>query len=211
MLSYHVKKTIAVYDAIADDYAKKLDDYAPRPEQEKFVSLLPKHIKVLDAGCGPGRDCDYFVKQGLQVVGVDLSEKLLVLAKERVPQAKFIKQDLRKLRFSDQSFDGIWACASLHHLKRDEVPLVLQKFFQLLTSHGILFILVKEGKGEVDIVESLSSGLPRHFVYYTLEELNTLLKEAGFSIIETYTWREEVRRSGRSDLVWISSFSRKPL
>lgn len=77
----HVTKTIGVYNAMADEYAKKLNDYAPRPEQEKFVSLLPKNATILDAGCGPGRDCEYFVKKGLKVVGVDLSDKLLDIAK----------------------------------------------------------------------------------------------------------------------------------
>lgn len=206
----HVMKTIAVYDAIASQYASKLDDYAPRPEQEKFVALLPKNATILDAGCGPGRDCDYFVKQGLKVVGVDLSERLLAIARRRVPHASFSKQDLRALDFPPNSFDGIWACASLHHLKRTELPHVLQIFSQLLKSTGILFILIKEGKGEADITESLSSGLSRHFVYFTLEELTNLLQEARFIIEEIYTWREEVRRPGRSDLVWLSSFSKKP-
>lgn len=206
----HVAKTIDVYNAMADEYAKKLNDYAPRPEQRKFISLLPKNATILDVGCGPGRDCEYFVKQGLKVVGVDLSEKLLDIARKRVPGASFLKQDLRALDFPSGSFDGIWACASLHHLKRTETPHVLRIFSRLLKSHGVLFILVKEGKGEADITESLSSGLSRHFVYYTLDELTHLLEKAGFVSEEIYTWREEVRRPGRSDLVWLSSFSRKP-
>src|SRR3989344_8102600 len=201
----HVKNTIAVYDAMADKYAKKLNDYAPLPEREKFISFLPNHARILDVGCGPGRDCEYFIKQGFEVVGVDLSDKLLDIAKQRVPQASFYKQDLRSLDFSPSFFHGIWACASLHHLKRTEAPQVLQIFFQLLKPDGTLFILVKEGQGEADITESLSSGLSRHFVYFMLEELTGLLEKAGFISEEIYTWREEVRRPGRSDLVWVSS------
>lgn len=121
----HVKKTIAVYNAKAKEYASKLDDYAPRPEQDKFISLIPKTGVVLDAGCGPGRDSEYFFQRGLSVTGVDLSKKLLEIAKNRVPQVKFLKQDLRKLKFPSNHFDGIWACASLLHLKREEIPTVL--------------------------------------------------------------------------------------
>lgn len=209
MVDDYVKKTIAVYDAIAYEYAKKLDDYAPRPEQEKFVTMLPKHATVLDAGCGPGRDCEYFVKNGLKVVGVDLSDKLLDIAKQRVPQVSFHKQDLRSLSFQPYSFDGIWACASLLHLHRAEVPRVLQNFFHLLKPSGVLFVMVKEGTGEADIKESLSSNMVRHFTYFTLEELKKLLEKAHFRVEEIYTWNEEVRRPGRRDLVWISSFSRK--
>ena len=205
----HVTKTIAVYDQIAHQYASKLDDYAPRPEQEKFVSLLPKSATILDAGCGPGRDCEYFVKQGFQVVGVDLSDKLLDIAKQRVPQASFYKQDLRSLDFSSSSFNGIWACASLLHLKREETPAVLSSFYTLLKPKGTLFVLVKEGTGEADIKETLSSNISRHFTYFTVNELKTLLTDAGFMVQEIYPWNEEVRRPGRRDLVWISSFSRK--
>jgi len=209
MVDDHVKKTIAVYDAIAEEYAGKLDDYAPRPEQDKFISLLPKSASILDAGCGPGRDCEYFVQQGLKVVGVDLSKKLLEIARKRVPQAEFLKQDLRKLEFSVSSFDAIWACASLLHLRREEVPAVLQSFNKLLKNNGVLFVLVKEGKGDAEITEKLSSNTARHFTYFTLDELKKLLEDANFIVEDIYPWNEEVRRPGRRDLVWISSFSRK--
>lgn len=205
----HVAKTIDVYNAMAHEYAKKLNDYAPRPEQEKFVALLPKNATILDAGCGPGRDCEYFVKQGLKVVGVDLSDKLLDIAKQRVFQASFVKQDLRSLDFTPSSFDGIWACASLLHLHRAEVPQVLENFFHLLKPGGILFVMVKEGSGEADVKESLSSNMVRHFTYFTLTELKKLLENSRFTVEEIYTWNEELRRPGRRDLIWISSFSRK--
>lgn len=205
----HILKTIGVYDTIADDYARKIDAYAPHLEREKFVSLIPSSARILDAGCGPGRDCEYFVKQGLMVIGVDLSIKLLDIAKKRVPKASFLKQDLRMLDFPLSSFDGIWACASLHHLKRDEVPNVLQRFNQLLKSGGILFISVKEGNGEEDVVEPLSSGLPRHFIYYSEHELRILLSKAGFINMGSYTYREKSRRTGQSNLVWVASFSKK--
>ncbi len=206
----HVKNTIAVYDAMAGKYAKKFNDYAPLPERERFISLLPHHAHILDVGCGPGRDADYFTANGSSVTGVDFSEKLLEIARLRVPQAIFYKQDFRSLRFSKQSFDGIWACASLLHLKRHEVPMVLNNFFQLLKSGGILFIMVKEGSGEADVAEELSFHLSRHFTYFQKKELKNILKDAGFEVVELYTYNEKDRRPDHRDLWWISSFSRKP-
>ena len=206
----HVAKTIAVYDQIAADYARKIDLYLPSPELEKFISLLPKEAKILDAGCGPGRDCDYFIQHGLRVVGVDLSEKLLDLACQRVPKATFQKQDLRTFHFPRESFNGIWANASLHHLDRKDVRDVLKTFFTILKRQGILYILVKKGTGEEDVVESISSGLPRHYIYYSETEVKDMIKMAGFTIVDFYAYREDRRRSGGSDLVWIASFSKKP-
>ncbi len=206
----HVKNTIAVYDAMAGKYAEKLNYYAPLPERERFISLLPHHAHILDVGCGPGRDADYFTANGSSVTGVDFSEKLLEIARLRVPQAIFHKQDFRSLHFSKQSFDGIWACASLLHLKRDEVPAVLGSFFQLLKPGGVLFIMVKEGSGEADVTEELSSHLSRHFTYFQKKELKNILKDAGFEVEEVYTYNEKDRRLDHRDLWWISSFFRKP-
>lgn len=209
MIDDYLTKSIAVYDKNAEYYAKKLDNYAPRPEQEKFVALLQPKAKVLDAGCGPGRDCEYFAGRGFEVTGVDLSEKLLKIAKKRVPSATFQKQDLRRLQFQKNSFDGIWACASLLHLRRSDALAVLKSFFTLLKPGGILFVQLKEGKGEADIVDPIIADLSRHFVYYSLSELKKILQEAGFIVNDIYTWNEEVRRPGRRDIVWISCFSRK--
>lgn len=196
----HVSKTIAVYDAMAQKYAKKLDDYAPIPEQERFISLLPPRAQILDVGCGPGRDADYFTVKGFRVTGVDFSEKLLEIARRRAPQAAFYKQDIRSLRFPQLSFDGIWACASLLHLKRHEVSRVVRKFFQLLLSGGILFVMVKKGRGEADIAEELSSHLSRHFTYFQEDELLDLVKDAGFEIVEQYTYNEKDHRSDHRNL-----------
>lgn len=206
----HVMKTIAVYDNIALEYAKKVSRYLPKQELDRFITLLPPNATVLDAGCGPGRDSEYFDQHGLRVTGIDLSKKLLSLAKRKVFHATFIKQDLRKLEFPDLTFDGIWACASLHHLKRTDMPYVVSRFFNILKPGGVMFISVKEGIGEEDVIESLSSGLPRHFVYYQENELCALLAHAGFSDIDTSTYREDSRRCGRSNLIWLTSFSRKP-
>lgn len=206
----HVKQTVAVYDEIASSYAAQIEDYLPEPELNKFITLIPKNAHILDAGCGPGRDSNYFAQRGFRVTGIDLSKELLKIAKKRVPDATFLRQDLRNLFFPDLFFDAIWSCASLHHLQRIEVPKVLQSFFRILKSKGTLFIMVKEGIGEEDIRESLSSGLPRHYVYFKLEELKNLLKESGFIVSEIYTWREEDRHHKRSNLIWLSSFSYKP-
>jgi len=88
--------------------------------------------------------------------------------------------------------------------------MVLNNFFQLLKSGGILFIMVKEGSGEADVAEELSFHLSRHFTYFQKKELKNILKDAGFEVVELYTYNEKDRRPDHRDLWWISSFSRKP-
>src|SRR3990170_4876613 len=113
----HVATTIASYNAFAEVYAQKNAANTPAPERELFLSKLPAHAAVLDAGCGPGRDSKYFCSAGHDITGIDLSSKFIQMARQAVPKATFTLMDLRKITFPDQSFDGIWACASLLHLE----------------------------------------------------------------------------------------------
>ncbi len=209
MKSDHIQKTISVYDTIAQEYAKKVVNSAPVQEREKFISFLPSHGNILDAGCGSGRDSGYFSSKGFDVVGVDLSEKLLEIARKENPSVRFQKQDLRYLDFPEKSFDGIWACASLLHLQRSEVPGVLKEFYTFLKPHGILFILVKQGKGEADVAENLSSGMTRHFTYFQPDELKKMVIEAKLTVEDMYTYNEKDRDGKKRDLWWIASFSKR--
>ncbi len=202
-----------MYDAIATTYAQQIDSYVPTLERDKFDNFFQKGAKILDVGCAAGRDSFYFVSKGLDVVGVDLSEKLLDIAKTKLKDGqnpRFVLVDLRALPFQKGTFDGVWACASLLHLKRSEVPMVLRRFFQLLKPNGVLFIMVKAGMGEADVAEELPSHLSRHFTYFEQNGLKNLLEDAGFARVEQYTHNKKDRRPDHRDLWWISSFSRKP-
>jgi ubiquinone/menaquinone biosynthesis C-methylase UbiE len=209
MLGEHVTKTIATYDQIADSYARNTEEHLPTRELEQFIAMMPPGGKILDAGCGPGRDSAFFTRHGFEVVGVDLSEKLLEIARTRVPTADFQKQDLRDLQFPPQSFAGIWASASLLHLDRNEIPEVLSSFYDLLTSGGVLFVMVKAGQGEAEVSEAISSGLTRHFTYFDREEIKNLLTESGFMIDQLYSWNEKDRSPQLRDVVFISGFATK--
>lgn len=205
----HVTKTIATYNSLANMYAKKFEKYPPIVECDAFLSTLPIHAKILEAGCGSGRDSGYFCSKGYDVIGIDLSSKLLAIAKKAVPKATFALMDLRNIKFPDESFDGIWSCASLLHLKRKEMIRVLKKFYSLLKSNGLLFVLMKEGLGEKEDVSDTSPHNLRFFTYVTQRELTKLLETAGFTVEKMYTWNQKDRWPERSSKIWIASFSRK--
>ena len=148
MINDHVIKTVATYDAIATSYAVKLESFTPEQERELFLSLLKPDARILDVGCAAGRDSIFFSKKGHKTTGIDLSENLLAIAKRKAPNLKFIRGDLRDKLFKDNSFDAIWACAVLLHLKRDEILGVLRNFHSILLNAGLLYIRMKEGMGE---------------------------------------------------------------
>jgi ubiquinone/menaquinone biosynthesis C-methylase UbiE len=205
----HVKKTIDVYNKIARDYSVSMEEYTPELERKKFVMLVKKGGKILDVGSAAGRDCIYFNKHGLLVTGVDLSDELLKIARNKAPQIEFIKKDIRNLNFSSDYFDGIWSCAVLLHLKRPEVKTVLAQYYKMLKNQGILMVMVKKGEGEKDIAEKLSSNETRHFTLFQPEEIENMIVSAGFQIMELFTWNSQDRWPKGRSVDWISCFARK--
>ena len=117
--------------------------------------------------------------------------------------------DLRDIEFDSQTFDGIWACASLVHLKRTEILPVLRKFYELLRPHGVLFLLMKEGSGEKVLTNPAIAGDTRYFSYVSTGEVHLFLREAGFSVLDLFTWDQKDRNAERPHELWISTFTRK--
>jgi len=209
MIDDHTQTTIATYDKTAKEYIVKVQKYAPEEEREMFVSMVKAGGKILDAGCGSGRDANHFASQGFTVTGIDLSDNLLSYAKEHAdPNATFLNMDLRAINLNT-SFDGIWASASLLHLKRDECLTVLRNFQHMLMPGGILFLLMKEGTGEQLVTSGTIEGDLRFFTYYMSDDLRQMLEGAGFKMIDQYTWDQKDRNDERPHEVWISSFMKK--
>ncbi len=205
----HVAKTIAVYDTIADEYAKNIEDYFSNKERDEFLSLVPTAGHILDLGCAAGRDTRHFASKGYTVTGVDLSEKLLAIARTKSPDIDFRQEDIRDLHFPQHSFDAIYAAAVLLHLQREEIVPVLKNLYTFLKPGGLIYIQVKEGFGHADITEKLSSGHARHFTFYTLEELRLVVLQVGFQVEKIYQFNEQEINPEWRDLVWISCFARK--
>ncbi len=209
MSDNHIQITISTYNKTAPEYVVKVQKYAPVLERNKFIASVKRGGAILDAGCGSGRDANYFASLGFVVTGIDLSTGLLSYAREHAdPNATFTEMDLRDITLTGV-FDGIWACASLLHLTRDEIVPVLHKFHSLLTTSGTLFLLMKEGMGEKLVTSGTIEGDTRFFTYYSGEELKQLLEHAGFTVTQQYTWDQKDRNAERPSEVWISTFATK--
>lgn len=203
----YTQTTIDTYNKTAKEYILKVQKYAPVPEREKFITLVKPGGKILDAGCGSGRDANYFASKGFVVTGIDLSETLLAYATETAhPNTRFLKMDLRNIALNS-SFDGIWACASLLHLTREEGLPVLRNFQHMLTPGGTLFLLLKEGTGDQLVTSGTIEGDTRYFTYYTREEVRTSLEEAGFKVFDQLVWDQKDRNRERPHEMWISTFA----
>lgn len=210
MADDYLKPMIDLYDSIAPEYALNTAQHAPKPQRDEFVRLVRSGGKILDAGCGPGRDVQYFSDLGYEVVGVDLSKRMLDVAKGVAPRAQFYCQDLRNLQFPDASFDGIWACTSIIHLKRVEIPGVLRKFYDLLAPEGVLFVHAQRGEGEIEKVEPSIPNAVRRYTLFSESEMKGLLETAGFSVLDIFESSfSKAYESGKTSMPRVSCFARK--
>ena len=186
--------TLSYYDANADAFVNGTKNANMTESYRRFLAHLPKNGRILDFGCGSGRDTKYFLEQGYQADAVDGSEELCRIASEftgiRVRQMLFTELE------GEEVYDGIWACASILHLPKDDLTVVLQKIDRALKKGGILYTGFKYGT-----FEGIRGG--RYFTDFTEETLNEYWKqEVPLRLLET--WISQDVRPGRGEERWIN-------
>jgi ubiquinone/menaquinone biosynthesis C-methylase UbiE len=182
MVKDPVKSTVETYDAIAKVH---FDKYSDEGLLKIYLDYMIKHISgksILDIGCGFGRDAKYLSERGFDVIGIDLSSNQLKIAKNHAPKAKFVQMDMRKLNFEDNTFDGIFAAASLVHLPKNQIESTLKEFFRVIKSKSILFVTVKKGTGESFSTKDYYAGNEKFFAYYSEDEIINLIESVGFKV-----------------------------
>ncbi|MCA0042356.1 class I SAM-dependent DNA methyltransferase [Celeribacter litoreus] len=167
--------TIAVYDAQADAYAKRNETLYEVREAKALIEGLPDGAKVLDLGCGPGQYAAWFADHGCDVDAWDASAEMVARAskhpKVNARQAQFVELD------AEHTYDAIWANFSLLHARRTELPDLLARVHRALKQAGKFHVAMKLGAGEGP------DKIGRFYTYYSEEELEAHLTEAGFSIL----------------------------
>src|SRR5512133_3373682 len=143
--------------------------------------------RILDLGCGAGRDLAWFYAQaqtqdGLSCFGADLSSGMLTEARQ-VTGAALCQADMRFLGFAPRSVAGIWCVAALLHLPKAEAPRALAEMARVLVPGGGLYISVQKGSGEGNEPTHYDASLDRFYAKYELDEISTLLAQAGFRIL----------------------------
>ena len=202
-------KTVENYDNMAEEYAKRIEKAAPLVEIRKFLKLLPKKAKILDLACAAGRDSRIFKSKGTTPIGVDLSAKLLAIARKKNPKIKFVLADVRKLPFGQKVFDGVWAGGILHHFSKKGMLLVLREANRVLKKNGVLCVTTKMGRGVWKGTDALSPKTRRELILLSVEEVEELMQKAGFAVASIYSWNEKNRRKNGRNLEWVSAFAIK--
>lgn len=167
--------------------------------QDEFASLLREGAHILDFGCGSGRDTKAFLDAGYKVDATDGSVEMCKVA------SAFTGIEVRQMLFSEldavDKYDGIWACASILHCKKEDLVDAINRMILALHSNGIIYTSFKYGEGEVlrgerfytDFTENSFTEFTKRFPYLTIEKM----------------WISSDVRPGREEEQWLNIILRK--
>jgi SAM-dependent methyltransferase len=205
----HLLTTLASYEAGAAEYAAHSADRAALARlHERFAELVGTNRLVLDLGSGPAHDAAELARQGLRAIACDPTRGLLASGDHPELTGKLLQADARMIPLANGSLDGIWACASLLHLPKHQVPVALSEAHRVLRSGGVLFTSMQHGIGEF-VPYDPGFGLPlRQYFFYGEDEWGQLVTGAGFEIVD-----QRVNHTGQGVTAhadgWIETFARK--
>ena len=192
-------KTIEYYNQNADMFAQgtRLVDFTV--VQERFRKMLPVGSRILDFGCGSGRDTKYFLEKGYRVEATDGSSELCKLA------SAFTGIEVKEMLFQELDasgkYEGIWACSSILHLSKKELLPVIRKMCDALKDNGVIYTSFKYGDFEGE-----RNG--RYFTDFTEDIFDKFIKVIPELMIEE-AWITSDVRPGRGEEKWLNLILRK--
>ena len=141
-----MNEAITYYNQNAEEYFNNTVNVSMQELYDQFEAYLKSGDKILDLGCGSGRDSRYFLSRGYDVVPVDGSKELCLLA------GNYIGMDVRNITYEEldynNEFDAVWACASLLHVESDKLFDVFSRIKTSLKDKGVIYASWKYGHKE---------------------------------------------------------------
>jgi SAM-dependent methyltransferase len=175
------RRTLQHYDDTAEEFWQGTADHDVSQNYAALLESLrgPGPFRILDFGCGPGRDLRAFRDLGHEAVGLDGAERFVVMARQH-SGCEVLHQDFLALALPPESFDGIFANASLFHVPCRELPRVLGELWAALKPGGVLFSSNPRGSNQ----EGWNGD--RYGAYHDLESWRRYVTGAGFTEIRHY-------------------------
>ena len=191
-------KTLDYYNKNAENFVANTVSVDFKSTQDKFLDKL-QGKRILDFGCGSGRDTKYFLEKGYEVEAVDGSAELCKAASRYtgIPIRQMLFQELEE----QNRYDGIWACSSILHLPKKELKPVILKMLDALCSNGIIYTSFKYGEFEGE-----RNG--RFFTDFTIETFSEFIRDIGNITMEE-NWITGDVRPGRGEEKWLNLILRK--
>jgi SAM-dependent methyltransferase len=181
-------KTRRAYNLVASKYHELFHDEMKEKEYDRelldrFARGLGSDSLVCDAGCGPsGHIGRYLFDKGIPVLGVDIADRCVELARRHNPTMRFERCDMAELSFADATFDGIIAYYSIIDTPKNQVGRFFREFRRVLKPGGRLLIAVKAGSSEGYSTDLLGMETEIYFSLFTLDEIRRYYEDGRFDV-----------------------------
>ena len=194
-----MSNTLDYYDQNAENFIESTQAVDMHLAQDRFLALLPPESRILDFGCGSGRDTRYFLEKNHAVDATDGSAEICRLASAftGIPVKQMLFQELSAVK----EYDGIWACSSILHLPKLELSDVFEKMSRALKEKGVIYTSFKYGSFE-------GERKGRYFTDFSEETFREFLQQLPELEIEDY-WVTADVRPDRADEKWLNLLLRK--
>jgi ubiquinone/menaquinone biosynthesis C-methylase UbiE len=194
------------YDEIAKEYAEVFSgEHEKKPKDQEMLRRFSQEIgnkrPVWDFGCGPGQTTKYLKNLGIEISGLDLSEKLLGQARTIHPEICFRKGNILELEFENDSIAGVVAFYAIVHFTEEQVGMAFREVFRVLQPGGVFLFTYHIGEGTIHLDGFLGKKVDIDFMFFTTGFILGCLKDCGFEKMEVierepYPWVEyESRRA----------------
>lgn len=194
-----MNETIDYYNRNSEAFRVDTQKASLSEIQQEFTALIRPNGRILDFGCGSGRDYFAFLKQGFAAEAIDGSEEMCRIASE------YANAPVMNVRFEEfeakDAYDGIFACASLLHLNSEKLPYVLSSLLDALHEDGILYCSFKYGD-----YEGFRNG--RYFLDLNEESLKRVVSQFPEAGIIRMWVTEDVRKERKGE-PWLNALIRK--
>lgn len=194
-----MNRTLDFYNKNAQSFAESTLRADFHEIQDRFLRRIPQGGRILDFGCGAGRDTKYFLQQGFRVDAADGSEELCRIA------GNYTGIAVKKMLFHEldtvEYYHGIWACASILHLPKEELTDVLEKMGRAIVKDGVIYISFKYGS-----FEGMRNG--RYFTDFTEETFQMFMGNVQGIVVDE-CWKTSDARPNRGEEKWVNFILRK--
>ena len=185
-----LKKVENMYDTVAKEYAETFSgEHGKKPKDQEILRRFSREIgdkeSVWDFGCGPGQTTKYLKDLGIEISGLDLSEKILEQARTIHPEINFRKGNILELEFDDDSIDGVVAFYAIVHFTEEQVEIAFREAFRVLQPGGLFLFTYHIGEETILIEEFLGKKINIDFMFFTTDFISSCLEKNGFEKIET--------------------------
>ena len=180
------------YDIMAADYADKFfHELDHKPLDRKLLDLFSERRtqqgRVCEVGCGPGEVAVYLKNCGVDVYGVDISEKMIEIARRLSPEIPFEQGNMLSLREKENSLAGIVAFYAIVNLAKPEIGQAFAEFHRVLRPSAPLLLGFHAGDETLHLTEFQGKPIELDFFLYPVEVIKAMLVKPGFQIDEVIT------------------------